>query len=119
MNSSATLTNRILPWRIWVFIIAVGFIFGIFLLRIFDYQILQGEEYKAFAEENRISEISLSTLSQTITRGEQAKNGFPAIGKVQFCDDALRHGSFRIPGAYIRSGSGQHYEPCYLAVARA
>jgi penicillin-binding protein 2 len=62
MSSSATLTNRILPWRIWIFIIALGLIFGIFLLRIFDYQILQGEEYKAFAEENRISEISLPTL---------------------------------------------------------
>jgi penicillin-binding protein 2 len=62
MNSSATLTNRILPWRIWVFIIALVLIFGIFLLRIFDFQILQGEEYKAFAEENRISEISLPTL---------------------------------------------------------
>ena len=62
MNNSATLTNRILPWRIWFFVIAVGLIFGVFLLRIFDYQILQGEEYKAFAEENRISEISLPTL---------------------------------------------------------
>ena len=48
MNNSATLTNRILPWRIWVFVIAVGLIFGVFLLRIFDYQILQGEEYKSF-----------------------------------------------------------------------
>ncbi|MFN2126856.1 MAG: hypothetical protein ACK2TU_03260, partial [Anaerolineales bacterium] len=66
MNNSATLTNRILPWRIWFFIIAVGLLIGIFLLRIFDYQILQGEEFKAFAEENRISEISLPTLRGVI-----------------------------------------------------
>ena len=62
MNSSATLSNRILPWRIWAFLIVLGLIFGIFIFRVFDYQIIQGEEYTAFAEENRISEISLPTF---------------------------------------------------------
>jgi penicillin-binding protein 2 len=62
MNSSATLSNRILPWRIWAYLIVLGLIFGIFIFRVFDYQIIQGEEYTAFAEENRISEISLPTF---------------------------------------------------------
>ena len=62
MNSSATLSNRIVHWRIWVFIVVLGLIFGIFILRVFDYQIIQGDEFSALAEENRISEISLPTF---------------------------------------------------------
>ncbi len=66
MNSSATLSNRVSSWRIWFFIIVLGIIFGIFLIQVFNYQIVQGEEYTAFAEENRISEISLPTLRGVI-----------------------------------------------------
>lgn len=66
MNSSATLSNRIAHWRIWFFVVFVGIIFGIFLLRVFSYQIIQGDDYSTLAEENRISEISLSTLRGVI-----------------------------------------------------
>jgi penicillin-binding protein 2 len=66
MNNSATLSNRILPWRIWIYLVILGIIFGIFIIRIFDYQILNGEEFYAQAEENRISEISLPTLRGVI-----------------------------------------------------
>jgi penicillin-binding protein 2 len=66
MNSSATLSNRVTSWRIWFFILIVGIIFGVFLLRVFNFQILQGEDYRSLAEENRISEISLPTLRGVI-----------------------------------------------------
>jgi len=66
MNSSATLSNRVTSWRIWFFVLIVGIIFGVFLLRVFNYQILQGEDYRSLAEENRISEISLPTLRGVI-----------------------------------------------------
>ena len=55
-----------MPWRIWIYTIVLGLIFSIFIIRVFDYQILQGEEFKAFAEENRISEISIPTLRGVI-----------------------------------------------------
>ncbi len=66
MNTSATLSNRVPPWRIWAFVIAVALIFGIFIFRVFDYQIIRGDEFTALAEENRISEISLPTLRGVI-----------------------------------------------------
>ena len=66
MNSSATLSNQITSWRIWLFAIVLGLVFGVFLIQVFNYQIIQGEEYTELAEENRISEISLSTLRGVI-----------------------------------------------------
>jgi penicillin-binding protein 2 len=66
MNNSGTLNNQIAGWRILSFIIVLGLIFGIFVIRLFDYQIVRGEEYTAQAEENRISEISLPTLRGVI-----------------------------------------------------
>ncbi|HIE57603.1 MAG TPA: penicillin-binding protein 2 [Anaerolineales bacterium] len=66
MNSSATLSNRVASWRIWAFLAAVALIFGIFLLRVFEYQIIRGDEFTALAEENRISEIHLPTLRGVI-----------------------------------------------------
>ncbi|HBX68131.1 MAG TPA: penicillin-binding protein 2 [Chloroflexi bacterium] len=66
MSSSATLSNRIAPWRVWAFVIVLALIFGIFLLRVFQYQVIQGSEFIAQAEENRISEISLPTLRGVI-----------------------------------------------------
>jgi penicillin-binding protein 2 len=66
MNSSATLSNQVHPWRIWAFVVVLGIVFGLFVLQVFNYQIVQGEEYAEFAEENRISEISLPTLRGVI-----------------------------------------------------
>jgi len=66
MNNSATLSNQVAPWRIWIFVIVVGIVFGLFLLQVFSYQIVQGEEFSGLAEENRISEISLPTLRGVI-----------------------------------------------------
>jgi len=66
MNSSATLSNHISPWRIWAFAIVLGLLFGLYLFRVFSYQFIQGDEFTALAEENRISEISLPTLRGVI-----------------------------------------------------
>ena len=66
MNSSATLSNRVAPWRIWAFVVILGVVFGVFILQVLNYQVVQGEEFTAFAEENRISEISLPTLRGVI-----------------------------------------------------
>ena len=66
MNGSATLQNNIPGWRILVFVIVLSIVFGIFIIQLFNYQILQGDEWTANAEENRISEISLPTLRGVI-----------------------------------------------------
>lgn len=58
MNGNSRLRNNVQPWRIAIFLFAVGGIFLIYISRLFTYQILQGAEYAAFAEENRISEIN-------------------------------------------------------------
>lgn len=58
MNGNSRLHNNIQPWRIAVFIFVVAGVFLIYISRLFAYQILQGPEYAAIAEENRISEIN-------------------------------------------------------------
>lgn len=58
MNGNSRLHNNIQPWRIAVFIFVVAGVFLIYIIRLFAYQILQGPEYAAIAEENRISEIN-------------------------------------------------------------
>ncbi len=66
MTSSGTLNNRVEGWRLLIFVVAVSIVFTIFLIRLFTYQIIQGDEFKAAADENRISEISLPTLRGVI-----------------------------------------------------
>jgi len=62
MNESGILKNRVAGWRILAFIIAIGLVFAFYIARLFSLQILGFDEFIALAEENRISEISLSTL---------------------------------------------------------
>ncbi|MCJ7700716.1 MAG: penicillin-binding protein 2 [Anaerolineales bacterium] len=66
MNRSSTLNNNIATWRILAMIIFIGGIFGVYIIQLFNYQIIQGNEWSAEAEENRISEISLPTLRGVI-----------------------------------------------------
>lgn len=66
MNGSSTLQNHLSTWRILLFAIIVMVIFGTYALQLFNYQILQGDNYTAFAEENRISERSIPTLRGVI-----------------------------------------------------
>jgi penicillin-binding protein 2 len=66
MNNSSTLSNNVAPWRIVSLIIFVTVVFGIYVIQLFNLQIIQGSEYAAEAEENRISEVSLPTLRGVI-----------------------------------------------------
>ena len=47
-------------------VIAISVIFGIYIIQLFNYQIIQGKEWAAEAEENRISEFSVPTLRGVI-----------------------------------------------------
>ncbi len=66
MNQSATLNNNVAPWRVLVFIIGISTVFGLFALQLFNLQIIEGENWSAQAEENRITEISLPALRGVI-----------------------------------------------------
>lgn len=58
-NSNPTLKNSLETWRILVFGAVLVFTFLIYVIRLFTLQIIQGPEWTAQAEENRISEINL------------------------------------------------------------
>jgi penicillin-binding protein 2 len=59
MNGNPVLKNNVEFRRIIFFAVVVGIIFLIYLFRLFNLQIIQGPEWNAFAEDNRISEINL------------------------------------------------------------
>lgn len=61
MNRSTGRTNQLEDWRINVILILVALIFGYYVLRLFNLQILQGETYRLQAEDNRTKEISIQT----------------------------------------------------------
>ncbi len=64
------------PWRIWAFGIVIGIVFLIFILRLFDFQILnfdKGDNWAAQAEVNRIQTINLPTRRGVI----YDRNGTP------------------------------------------
>ena len=60
MKSSSTLENTVEPWRIFVFIAGIAFVFLIYIARLFDWQILRYQENLAKAEENRVQIINNS-----------------------------------------------------------
>ena len=59
MNGNPVLKNSVEKWRILFFAAIVGVIFIVYLFRLFNLQILEGPEWNALAEENRISEINV------------------------------------------------------------
>ena len=59
MNGNPVLKNSVEKWRILFFAAVVGVIFIVYLFRLFNLQILEGSEWNALAEENRISEINV------------------------------------------------------------
>ena len=67
MNGNSNLTNTIPTWRILIFGFAIAAVFLIYLGRLFFLQILEGEEWIAQAEENRISEINLPAQRGIVT----------------------------------------------------
>jgi penicillin-binding protein 2 len=54
-------TSKLDEWRIWVIYALIVFIFGYYVLRLFNLQILEGETYSAQADDNRTTEISIQT----------------------------------------------------------
>lgn len=59
-------------WRVFVFIGLIASIFGIYTIRLFNLQILQGSDYLAAADENRTTIISIPTTRGLI----YDRNGF-------------------------------------------
>lgn len=59
-------------WRFSVVYILLGVIFMFYVIKLFDMQIIEGADYKAQAEENRLKEISVQTTRGTI----YDRNGF-------------------------------------------
>jgi penicillin-binding protein 2 len=66
MNRSSTLNNNVPYSRILSLSIVIAVVFGIYTIQLFRLQIMEGDEWKAQSEENRISEIRLPTLRGVI-----------------------------------------------------
>jgi len=66
MNVFPQRNTKFQQWRYLVLFILMGTIFGFYLLRLFDIQILQREDYIVQAEENRTQVISDSAIRGTI-----------------------------------------------------
>jgi penicillin-binding protein 2 len=53
--------NRIEEWRIRVIYVLITLVFGYYVLRLFNLQIISGETYLAQADDNRTNEINIQT----------------------------------------------------------
>lgn len=62
MEGSPKLHNHLKTWRILAFFLVVGLVFAGYLWRLFNLQILNGAEWLARAEDNRIQEINTPSL---------------------------------------------------------
>jgi penicillin-binding protein 2 len=61
MNDAERATLHIEPWRLWFVSAAILAIFGYYGLRLFTYQIIEGPDYLARADENRTTRVSEPT----------------------------------------------------------
>jgi penicillin-binding protein 2 len=59
MNESPALHNHVPTWRILIFALGLLLILGLFIVRLFTLQIIQGPSWAAQASENRTREINL------------------------------------------------------------
>lgn len=66
MNLFPQRNTQLESWRFLVLYILIGLVFGFFLLRLFDIQILQGEDFVAQADDNRTQVISDPSIRGTI-----------------------------------------------------
>jgi len=66
MKQSTTISNNLVFWRILTVSIVIIIFFTIYTVQLFNLQIIQGKDWRAQAEENRISEISTPTLRGVI-----------------------------------------------------
>ena len=49
------------PWRIKIIYYIIGAVFAFYVFRLFNLQIVQGSEYLGYADENRITNVSVQT----------------------------------------------------------
>lgn len=61
MNKFESSHTNFEPWRMVVLYALIGGIFAFYALRLFDLQVINGPDYLAQADENRISTVSLPT----------------------------------------------------------
>jgi len=66
MNVIPQKNQKLEPWRYLILYILIGTIFGFYLLRLFDIQIIQGDDFVAQANENRTRVISDPAIRGTI-----------------------------------------------------
>ena len=78
MNNKAPVKNYFENWRLNVFFILMTLVFGYYLVRLFDLQIVQGKDYLAQADENRITKISEPALRGNI----YDRNNFLLAGNI-------------------------------------
>lgn len=58
--------NTMERWRVYAFLIVFGILMVLYVFRLFNLQILQGEEWQGLAEDNRTETISLAPLRGVI-----------------------------------------------------
>jgi penicillin-binding protein 2 len=66
MRNEKTAAQGLEPWRFYAIYILLGLILVFYVIRLFSLQIINGEEYLAQAEENRLSQVSESTTRGNI-----------------------------------------------------
>jgi penicillin-binding protein 2 len=62
MNGSATINNHLESWRIRLFLIIIGSVFGIFMVRLFTLQVVEYPEWVNKALENSTDQSNLAAL---------------------------------------------------------
>jgi len=66
MKDSPTLQNHLRPSRIWIFLIAIGLIFGVFVVRLFLLQVVEKDRWVAQAKDNSVQTFNLPALRGVI-----------------------------------------------------
>lgn len=66
MNQSSSLQNNLQFWRILAFAVAILLVFGIYIIRLFSLQVLEGTEWVAQAESNRTKTINIASARGVI-----------------------------------------------------
>lgn len=61
MQTQRTVPSGLERWRFTAVFIVIGVVFLAYVIRLFSLQIINGAEYSAYAEENRVKEISTQT----------------------------------------------------------
>ena len=61
MQTQKTVPSGLERWRFTAVFIVIGVVFLAYVIRLFSLQIINGAEYSAYAEENRVKEISTQT----------------------------------------------------------